>query len=129
MVVDSSALLAILLQESDAQAHAEAIESVEQPLVSAATVVEVGMVLVGREGPEAREALEAFLSAAGLLVVPVDGEQAEIALDSFVAYGKGRHAAGLNYGDCFSYALAKATGQPLLYKGGDFAKTDIAAAL
>lgn len=129
MVVDSSALLAILLQEPDARAHAEAIEAVEQPIVSAASVIEAGIVLIGREGPGARDALDDLLIAGGFVVVPVDGEQARIALDAFAAYGKGRHAAGLNYGDCFAYALAKATGRPLLYEGGDFAKTDLTAAL
>lgn len=129
MVVDSSAVLAILFQEPEAQLLADAIESVEQPLISAATVVEIGIVLIGRDGTEARDDLEDFLATAGFLPVPVDGEQSRVALDAFVQFGKGRHPAGLNYGDCFSYALAKVSGLPLLYKGGDFTKTDVIAAL
>lgn len=134
MVVDTSAILAILLQEEDAHLFAEAIETAERPLISAASVVEAGVVLVARHGPEARADLAALLEAGGLGVEPVTAEQSTLALDAFEAFGKGRgpgrdRGAALNYGDCFAYALAKASGQPLLFKGEDFSQTDIRSAL
>ena len=126
MVVDSSALLAILLQEEDAERFARAIEAVERPLVSSATVIEAGIVMIVRQGPAGRTDLVALLEQGGFGIEPVTVEQADIALEAYQRYGKGRgHAAGLNYGDCFAYALAKATGAPLLFKGDDFARTDI----
>lgn len=130
MVVDTSAVLAILLQEEDAHLFAEAIETAERPLISAASVVEAGIVLVARHGPEARADLAALLEAGGLGVEPVTAEQGTLALDAFEAFGKGRgRGAALNYGDCFAYALAKASGQPLLFKGEDFSRSDIRSAL
>lgn len=129
MVVDTSSILAVLFQEADANRHAEAMETVEQPLVSAATVVEAGLVLTARHGPEASALLWDFLREGGFQIEPVTTEQATLALEAFANFGKGRgHPAGLNYGDCFAYALAKAMGAPLLFKGKDFAHTDIAAA-
>lgn len=130
MVVDTSALLAILLQEDDAHRFAEAIEAVERPLISAANVVESGIVLIARYGAEARTDLESLLEAGGMAVEPVTVEQSKIALDAYEAFGKGRgHGASLNFGDCFAYALAKASGMPLLFKGEDFSRTDIPTAL
>ena len=126
MVVDSSALLAILLQEEDAERFAQAIEAVERPLISSGTVIEAGIVLIVRQGPAGRVDLIALLEEGGFGIEPVTVEQTGIALETYQRYGKGRgHAAGLNYGDCFAYALAKATGEPLLFKGDDFAHTDI----
>ncbi len=130
MVIDSSAILAILLQEDDAPRFAEAIEAVERPLISAANVIESGMVVIARYGPEARSDLEALLEAGGIAVEPVTAEQSAIALDAFETFGKGRgRGASLNFGDCFAYALAKARGLPLLFKGEDFSRTDIPSAL
>ena len=129
MVVDTSSILAVLFQEADAKRHAEAIETVERPLVSAATVVEAGLVLIARHGPDAKTVLDDFLREGGFQIEPVTAEQANIALDAFAKFGKGRgHPAGLNFGDCFPYALAKSMGVPLLFKGNDFAHTDIVAA-
>jgi len=128
MVIDSSAVLAILLQEPDAPLFAAAIEAEPAPLISAATVVEAGVVLLARHSAAAREDLADFLSESGVQVEPVSREQAELALDAFQRYGKGRgHPAQLNFGDCFSYALAKATAEPLLFKGDHFSRTDVSA--
>jgi ribonuclease VapC len=127
MVVDTSAVLAILLQEPEAAEFAQAIEEDPEPMISVASVIEAGIVLVTREGPGGRRDLRDFIAQGGLQVEPVTAEQAELALDAYERFGKGQHGAGLNFGDCFSYALAKATGQPLLFKGDDFSRTDIDA--
>ena len=127
MVIDSSAVLAILFQEPEARMFAAAIEADPAPLISAASVVEVGAVLLARHAKRARKDLADFLRESGVRVEAVDQNQAELALDAFERYGKGRgHPAQLNFGDCFSYALAKASGEPLLFKGADFSKTDVA---
>jgi ribonuclease VapC len=128
MVIDASALLAILLNETERRDFHERIEAAERRLVSAATVVEVGIVLIGRRHSTAEPLFDEYLQRAGLEIVPVDTEQARLARDAFRRFGKGRHAAGLNFGDCFAYALAAVTGEPLLYKGDDFDQTDVAAA-
>jgi ribonuclease VapC len=126
MVVETSAVLAILLEEPEAAEFAQLIEDDPAPLISAASVLEAGIVLISRHGPDARDDLQGFLAQGGLQVEPVTAEQAELALEAYQRYGKGRHRAGLNFGDCFAYALCKATGQPLLFKGQDFSQTDIA---
>ena len=126
MVVETSAVLAILLEEPEAAECAQRIEDDPAPVISAASVVEAGVVLLSRYGPNARDDLRDFLAQGGLQVEPVTAEQAELALEAYHRYGKGRHRAGLNFGDCFAYALCKATGQPLLFKGQDFSQTDIA---
>lgn len=113
-------------EEPEAAEFAQLIEDDPAPLISAASVVEAGIVLLSRHGPDARGDLQDFLAQGGLQVEPVTAEQAELALDACQHYGKGRHRAGLNFGDCFAYALCKATGQPLLFKGQDFSQTDIA---
>ena len=115
-----------LLDEPEAAEFAQLIEDDLAPLISAASVLEAGIVLISRHGLEARGDLQDFLEQGGLQVEPVTAEQAELALDAYQRYGKGRHRAGLNFGDCFAYALCKATGQPLLFKGQDFSLTDIA---
>lgn len=129
MVVDTSAVLAILLQEPEATEYAQRIEDAPRPLISAASVVEAGIVLVSRYGPEARQDLQDFIAQGGLQIEPVTAVQAELALDASQHFGKGRHSAALNFGDCFAYALAKATNQPLLFKGNDFSQTDLQAVL
>ena len=125
MVVDTSAVLAILLEEPEAAEFAQLIEDDPAPVISATSVVEAGIVLTSRYGPDARGDLQDFLAQGGLQVEPVTAEQADLALDAYQRYGKGRHRAGLNFGDCFAYALCKATDQPLLFKGQDFVLTDI----
>ena len=115
-----------LLDEPEAAEFAQLIEDDLAPLISAASMLEAGIVLISRHGLEARGDLQDFLEQGGLQVEPVTAEQADLALDAYQRYGKGRHRAGLNFGDCFAYALCKATGQPLLFKGQDFSLTDIA---
>ncbi len=128
-VVDTSAVLAILFQEEDAAHFARAIESIESPLISVASVVEASIVLCVRKSTAAEAELDELLSAGGFRIEPVTVEQSRFAREAFLAYGRGQHPAGLNFGDCFSYALAKATGETLLFKGADFRQTDIATAL
>lgn len=129
MVVDTSALVAILLREPGAEAFERALASARVRLVSAVTRVELSFVIEGRKGDAGRADLELLLQAGGFEVVSVTPQQATIAIDAFRRFGKGRHPAGLNIGDCFSYALAKATDHPLLFKGDDFPRTDIRAAV
>ena len=128
MVLDTSAIVAILLDEPGHAAFGRRIEDDARRLVSAATRIEATFVIEGRKGAAGRERLERFFHLTGAEIMPVTLEQVEIACAAFRRYGKGRHPAGLNFGDVFAYALAKATGEPLLYKGDDFAKTDIVAA-
>jgi ribonuclease VapC len=127
MVVDTSALIALLSMEPEAARLAVALESDATRLISAATVVEAGLVIEARYGPVGGRELDLLIAKAGLSTEAVTAEQADVARDAWRRYGKGRHSAGLNFGDCFSYALAKVTGEPLLYKGDDFTHTDIAA--
>lgn len=125
MVVDRSALLAIFLAEPERKSFLESILQAETRMISAATVLEAGIVLEARRGESAGREFDLFVVRANLQIVPIDGEQAEIARSAWRRYGKGRHPAGLNFGDCFAYALAKALGEPLLAKGTDFAATDV----
>ena len=125
MVIDTSALLAILMNEPEAEGFAVAIESDPVRLVSAGTLLETGLVAEGRWGDAGGRELDLLVAKAAMDVVPVDAEQVEVARRAFRRFGKGRHPAGLNFGDCFAYALSRASGQPLLFKGGDFAQTDI----
>jgi ribonuclease VapC len=125
MVIDTSALLAILLDEPERRTFNEAIEAAESRRVSAATFVETSMVIESRFGAEGLRDLDQFLERAGVEIAAVDSEQAHVARRAFSRFGKGRHPAGLNYGDCFSYALATVLGEPLLYKGEDFRQTDV----
>jgi ribonuclease VapC len=126
MVLDSSALAAILLHEPERPAFLAQIAAAETRLVSAATIVECGIVLESRLGESGAREFDLFVYKARLETVPVDADQAEAARAACRKYGKGRHPAGLNLGDCFTYALAHVTGEPLLAKGTDFAKTDVA---
>jgi ribonuclease VapC len=125
MVIDTSALLAILQNEPERRTFNEAIESADTRCISAANFVEVSIVIESRYGPDGIRDLDLFLSKAEIELVPVDSEQSFVARQAFRQYGKGRHTAGLNFGDCFSYALAKSLGEPLLFKGNDFSKTDL----
>jgi ribonuclease VapC len=125
MVIDSSAILAILNDEPERRTFNEVIESAESRAISAATLVEVSIVIESRFGAEGIRDLDLFIERAGIEVVPMDREQAYVARRAYSRFGKGRHAAGLNYGDCFSYALAAVRGEPLLYKGEDFGRTDV----
>jgi ribonuclease VapC len=125
MVIDSSALIAILLGESDRERFKGAISEADIRLVSAVTKLEANLVAVGRFGPPGAEELEAVLRNLAVTVVAFDDHQADIARDAFIRYGKGRHPAGLNFGDCAAYALAIAEAEPLLFKGTDFAATDV----
>ncbi len=127
MVIDTSAILAILQDEPERRAFNEAIESAEPRLMSAASFVEASIVVEVRFGADGIRDLDSFLAKAEVELVPVDREQANVARDAFRRYGKGRHQAGLNFGDCFSYALAAVKAQPLLFKGRDFTETDIEA--
>ncbi len=130
VVVDTSAVAAIFLQESDATRFAAAIGAAEAPLISAASLLETSIVLRARKRlppAEADRQLDDFLTAGGFRIEPVTPEQIRIAREAHRRYGKGSgHPAGLNFGDCFAYALAKAVGLPLLFKGDDFARTDVA---
>jgi ribonuclease VapC len=126
VVIDTSAILAILEAEPDAAAFAEAIEMDPVRLVSAATVLEASIVVLARHGDAGARELDLFLLRAQADVVPVTAEHAALGRDAWVRYGKSRHPAGLNFGDCFAYALARASGEPLLFKGQDFRRTDVA---
>jgi ribonuclease VapC len=126
MVIDTSAFAAIFFAEPERQKFLAAITMASRRLVSAASLLEAGIVLESRQGEAAGREFDLFVVRASLQVVPVDAEQSDIARSAWRRYGNGRHAAALNFGDCFSYALAKFTGEPLLAKGTDFALTDIA---
>ena len=129
IVVDTSALFAILAQEPERATFVEAIATAECCVISAATHVEIGVVISSRYGPAGLHYLSTFLSRAGIETRLVDAEIAESAISAYRRFGKGTHPAGLNFGDCFSYALAHALDAPLLFKGDDFSKTDIKRAV
>ncbi len=128
MIVDTSAILAMLLGEPDQQPIAEKFESARPRRMSAANWVELSIVLDRRDAPALPEMLARLLALRPLEIAAVTPDQALLAAEAHRRFGKGNHPARLNFGDCFAYALAKATGEPLLYKGSDFAQTDIAAA-
>ena len=128
MVLDTSALVAVLLAEPERERFIELLAEAHDPLISAATLVEASIVMLAKTGDAGVADLDELLAAAGVRCVAVDAAQAQIARDAFSRFGKGRAPGGLNFGDCFSYALAKATDRPLLFKGGDFSRSDAAAA-
>jgi ribonuclease VapC len=128
MVLDTSALVAILFDEPERHDFVGMILAARRRLVSVATVVESSIVVEARRGEAAGRELDLFLHRANIQSIAVDEEQAQIARAAWRRYGKGHHPAGLNLGDVFAYALARATGEPLLFKGDDFAQTDIVAA-
>lgn len=125
MVIDTSALTAILRNEPERDAFLKAITTAPTRLLSAVTALEAGMVIIGRYGADAGSDLELFLHTAAVEVIPFDARQSDVALRAWKKYGKGNHPAGLNLGDCCAYALAKLSGEPVLCKGGDFRRTDI----
>lgn len=129
MVLATSALIAVLLGESDRDAYIAELAAAEDPLISAGTLLESSIVVLARAGDAGLRALDELLAAARVRCVAVDDAQVRVATDAFDRFGKGRSPDGLNFGDCFSYALAKAAGRPLLFKGSDFARTDIAPAI
>ncbi|CAN5768930.1 type II toxin-antitoxin system VapC family toxin [soil metagenome] len=130
MVVDTSALAAIVFGEDDAETLLSVLVKARTPiLLSAMTLTEALIVVEARQGVEATQDLEQLLSLVGADVTPVDQEQSRLAHKAWRRFGKGRHPAALNLGDCFSYALARATDDALLFKGRDFAQTDIRSAL
>jgi ribonuclease VapC len=128
MVVDSSSVVAIVQQEPDASMHVSAILNDVTRLISAATLLEASIVCMRWNKGDSLAALDVLVARLKLTVVSVNHEQALIARDAYRKFGKGRHVAGLNFGDCFSYALSKYSGEPLLFKGNDFNHTDVAIA-
>jgi len=128
MVLDTSAVVAILEDEPERPSFVRALARAKDPLISTATLFESSIVMHGRGGDRAVARLDELLLAAGVRCVALDVTHVHAARDAWLRYGKGRSPAGLNFGDCFSYALAITTGRPLLYKGDDFAQTDVAAA-
>jgi ribonuclease VapC len=129
MVIDSSALIAILRREPEEQEFRNAIKLASSRLLSASTRVETGIVALGLAGEMGLEQADALLDTLRVETVPLSADHARLAIHAFRHFGKGRHPAGLNFGDCFSYALAKATGEPLLFKGDDFSQTDVRRAI
>jgi ribonuclease VapC len=125
IIIDTSAMIAILRDEPERRTFTEAIEQAEQCLMSAVSFVESSMVMEARNGYEGLRDFDLVILKAGIAIEAVDAEQAKVARKAFSKFGKGRHKANLNFGDCFSYALAKITGAPLLFKGNDFNRTDI----
>ena len=129
MIVDSSAVLAILFNERDADTYAHALAQADACRMSAANFVEVAIVVEAQTTESGSRQLDAFFRRAGIAIEAVTEEQAHVARQAYTDFGKGRHPAGLNFGACFAYALDKVTGEPLLFKGNDFKQTDITSAL
>ncbi|MGL5859074.1 MAG: type II toxin-antitoxin system VapC family toxin [Angustibacter sp.] len=130
MAVDTSALVAVVLGEPDGELYAQAlIAAGGPPLLSAVSAVEAAIVVEARQGPEAAQDLAVLIKTAGVAIDPVSAEQARLAVDAWRRFGRGRHPAALNLGDCFAYAMARAHGIPLLFKGEDFRRTDVATVL
>lgn len=129
MVIDSSALLAVLQNEPERRSFNEAIEAAASRLISTANFVEVSIIMEVRHGAEGVRDLDQFIERAGIEVMDVTVDQGRIARRAYARYGRGRHRAGLNFGDCFAYALADARGEPLLFKGDDFSHTDVTPAV
>jgi ribonuclease VapC len=128
MVVDTSAIVAVLFNEPERISFLKKLAHAQSRQISAVSYMEAGMVMSSHFGNNAEAVLEEMLREAGIVVAQVNLTQARLALAAFRQYGKGRHPAGLNFGDCFSYALAKNAAEPLLFKGSDFVKTDILVA-
>ena len=128
MIIDTSAIMAILFGESDATYYEQAISAAWTRRMSAVALLEATMVVEGKGGAAAGRQLDLFLARAEIELAPVTPEQVEAARRGWRRFGKGNHRAALNFGDCFAYALAKTTGEALLFKGDDFAHTDVEAA-
>ena len=129
MIIDTSAVIAVLFDERDAAIYANAIAKADACRMSAATFVEVSIVVEAQTKSSGSAQLDAFMRRAGITIEPVTEEHAHLARQAFTDFGKGRHRAGLNFGDCFSYALAREKREPILYKGDDFVHTDLRSAL
>lgn len=129
MIVDTSALICVFLDEPEARSYAGMIERAPILLMGAPLYVEACIVAASRHGPAALPKLEVLTQISNIEIIPFTKAAARVAADAFVKFGKGRHKAALNYADCMSYALAKTEMMPLLFKGGDFRLTDIEAAL
>ena len=129
MILDTSALMAILQREPEREAFTGALTSADKVAISAATLVELALVSEAKGGPEARTEVDALLAQSRAEVIPFTAEHAALAADGWRRFGKGRHPASLDLGDCFAYALARHRNEPLLFKGDDFARTDVKAAL
>ena len=129
MVIDPSAVVAILFGEEDAERLSAAIDADPIRLMSAASVLETSMVIESEQGEEGEREMDFLLLKIGVEIIAFNEEQLKVARYAFREYVKGRHAAGLNFGDCFSYALSRTSGEPLLFKGDDFTKTDVTACL
>ena len=128
MILDTSALVAILFTEPEAESFSRLILEAEVCRLSVVNHLELSMVLDRQARPESSRQAEAFLRAAGIVMEPVTLQQGALARQAFYDFGRGRHRARLNFGDCFAYALAKSMDEPLLFKGADFAKTDVRVA-
>ncbi len=128
IVVDTSAIVAIVRHEDEESIFTDILDDSSAALMSAVSFLETHMVLIGRRSRADLAAIESTLTALGIEIVDVTHDQAKSAVHGFLAYGKGRHRAKLNIADCFAYALAKSRGAPLLFKGDDFAETDIVPA-
>jgi ribonuclease VapC len=128
MILDTSALCAIFFDEPEGDGYLQMIYDADHCRMSAANFVEFAIVIEGQLGPDASRQCDMFFRRADIVIEPVTIEHAHLARQGFLDFGKGRHPAGLNFGDCFAYALAKATDEPLLYKGRDFGRTDVRAA-
>lgn len=128
MVIDTSAIVAILSGDVERRSLIAAIDAADARRLSVASFVEISMVIETRFGAEGVRDLDRFLGRAGIEVIPVDAEQGQLARSAFARFGKGRHRAALNFGECFSYALAVALGEPLLFKGDGFPHTNVAIA-
>ena len=128
MIIDTSALVAVLDQEPEAERIVRTLASAPERVLSAANLVEVGIVMQARRGDDGARDLDLLLAKLRVDITEVTGSQAEIARKAFRRFGRGRHAANLNFGDCFAYALAKETSAPLLFKGNDFGRTDVMVA-
>jgi len=129
MVLDTSALLVLLLDEPEAEDFRAAVEDDTTRLVSTATLLETALVIEARKGELGGRELDALVQKAEVVAVPVEVEHISEARRAYRRFGKGRHPAGLNFGDVFAYALARISGEPLLFKGDDFSKTDVARVL
>ena len=129
MILDSSPLVAILAGEPDAELYIQAISRTPRCRISAGNFIELSMVVESQFPVEVLRQCDALFRRVGIVIEPVTVEHAHLARQAFHDFGKGRHPAGLNFGDCFAYALAKHTGEPLLFKGNDFSQTDIVSAL
>ena len=129
MILDTSALIAVLFEEPEAEDFARLILDADICRLSVVSHLELSIVLERQAKPEAARQAEAFLRAASIVIEPVTLHQGALARQAYYDFGRGRHRARLNLGDCFPYALAKAMNEPLLFKGDDFARTDVRAAL